>query len=98
MAAMDMEIWNPAIPQLQGTKPFEQIPFLVSLFNGQEFQSYYMETTGDGREEFAERLVDLCGPYASLLVYDKTLEAVVLDNLSSKFPGLAGRLQEIKSK
>jgi hypothetical protein len=98
VAAMDMEIWNPAIPKIEGTKPFEQIPFLVSLFTGSDFMTYFTEGQGDQREEFAQQLLELCAPFATLLVYDKTLEAVVIDTLARRYPHLSERLNALKAK
>jgi hypothetical protein len=98
IAALDMEIWNPAIPRLQGTRPFEQIPFLVSLFNGSEFITFFSAGDDDQREEFAIELIKLTEGYKSIIVYDKTLEVLVIGDLARRFPHLAGDLEKIKVK
>lgn len=96
--AMDMEIWNPAIPQLQGTKPFEQIPFLVCFYDGNQYTHFFAEHRVDETEHFAQELLAYTSAYASILVYDKTMELSVIDNLAKRYPQHAGQLAELKLK
>jgi hypothetical protein len=96
--AMDMEIWSAALPQLEGTKPFEQIPFLVSFHNGKETTHYFSEHALDERKEFAEHLIKLSSAYASVIVYDKTMEVSAINNLINKYQDLATDLTLLKDK
>lgn len=96
--AMDMEIWNPAIPQIQGTKAFEQVPFLVCFYNGEIYDHFFSDNKPDGRKEFAEKLIDLSKAYATLLVYDKTMEVGVINALSNNFPEYKNELDMVKEK
>ena len=96
--AMDMEIWSPAIPQLEDTKPFEQIPFLVSFYDGKDTTHYFAEHAFDERKKFAEHLIKLSSPYASVIVYDKTMEVSTINNLINKYAELANDLTILKSK
>jgi predicted RecB family nuclease len=98
VATMDMEVWNPAIPQLQGTKPFEQIPFLVSFFDGAHYSWYFSAHENDDRKGFAIALLELAEKYASIVVYDKTLEVNVINNFINRFPELRGSLEKLKNK
>jgi hypothetical protein len=98
VVAMDMEIWNPAIPQIQGTGPFEQIPFLACFFDAKESTHYFSEYTGDDRKNFALALIEATSSYNTVLVYDRNLEAGVMDNLSRLYPELAPQLAEVKGK
>lgn len=98
VAAMDMEIWNPAIPQLVGTKPFEQIPFLVCFQNEQNSDFYLSDSTEDDRLQFGIKLIELSKPYKTILVYDKTMEVIVINQLSQLFPTLQNDLNELKGK
>lgn len=98
IAAMDMEIWNPAIPALQGCKPFEQIPFLVCFHNGQSATHFFTGHAGDQRRDFAEALLQLAAPYQTLLVYDKTMELIAIDNLAKRFDDLRPALLALKEK
>ena len=96
--AMDMEIWSPAIPQIEGARPFEQIPFLVCFYDGVESTSFFSGYVSDERRSFAESLVRLSGKYATILVYDKTLEVSTINNLIHRFPEFGHELGELKTK
>ncbi|MES2681605.1 MAG: DUF2779 domain-containing protein [Bacteroidota bacterium] len=98
VAAMDMEIWNPAIPQIEGTKPFEQVPFLVCFSDVTGNSYFFTENKPDGRKEFAEKLIELSAAYNTILVYDKTMEVGIIDNLSKMFPEFQPGLSLLKSK
>lgn len=98
MAAMDMEIWNPAIPQLKGTKPFEQIPFLVCFYDGVHEKHFFTGNETDERRQFAENLLNISKDYATIIVYDKTMEVIAIDNLAKHFTELSEDLQKLKTK
>lgn len=98
VAAMDMEIWSPAIPQMQGTKPFEQVPFLVCFYNGEETTHFFSGHAVDERRLFAENLVKLAAGYTSIIAYDKTLEVSIINSLIHKYPELGQQLGDLKSK
>lgn len=97
LAAMDMEIWNPAIPELKGTKPFEQIPFLVCFYDG-EMRYFFTDQKTDERKQFGEKLIELSTPYSSILVYDKTMELAVINTLIQGHPELKKGLELLKEK
>jgi len=98
IAAMDMEIWNPAIPQLPGTRPFEQIPFLVSFYDGVQCTDFFTAHEQDERKTFASQLLQLSENYNTILVYDKTMELAIIDWLEKKYAELAPGLQKLKAK
>jgi predicted RecB family nuclease len=98
MVAMDMEIWNPAIPQLQGSKPFEQIPFLVCTYDGEKQENYFATGTEQGALEFAEALIKLTENYKSVLVYDKTMEISTIEMLINKVPAQKTPLERLCNK
>lgn len=98
VASMDMEIWSPAIPQLNGTRPFEQIPFLVCFYSEDKITHFFTGNEIDGRKEFAEQLVHLSSNYQTILVYDKTMEISTIDNLAKSFPELKPMLDQLKLK
>lgn len=99
MATMDMEIWSPAIPQLSGTKPFEQIPFLVSFYNGTETSHVFAaHELSDERRSFAEHFLNLSESYATIVVYDKNMELNIINSLIARFPEFAAGLEEVKTK
>lgn len=98
MAAFDIEVWAPAIPEIEGTRPFEQIPFLVSIQNENGSYSFMTEHETDNRRLIAEFLCEKLTPYTTLLVYDKTLEVGVLNQLANLFPELRSQLKTIEGK
>ena len=98
VAAMDMEIWSAAIPQLQQCSPFEQIPFLACFYNGETYSHCFSELKTDDRHDFAQALIHQSEPYASILVYDKTMEVGAINKLIHKFEDCREGLETLKSK
>ena len=98
MTAMDMEMWSPAIPQINGTKPFEQLPYLVCFFDGSNQSNVYIDYIEDERKRVAEELIKKSQHYNSILVYDGTMEKMVVNNLIKLFPELKLELDNIKNK
>lgn len=98
-AAIDMEIWSSAIPQLQGTRPFQQIPFLFCISDSYNKEFYCLtEHVSDERKQFALELIKATSSYATLLVYDKTMEDLAINGLKTYLPELALELDEVKKK
>lgn len=98
MAAMDMEMWGPAIPQINGTKPFEQLPYLVCFFDGKLHANIFLDYAHDERRLFAEKLIENTKVYQSILVYDGTMEKMVINNLIKLFNDIKPDLEELKAK
>lgn len=98
VVSLDMEIWAPAIPQLNDTKPFQQIPFLFCLYNEQTSIHFMTEHLQDDRRIFAEQLIDLTKEFNSILVYDKAMEEQSIAYLSRLFPELEIKLKEVNEK
>ena len=96
--AMDMEIWATAIPQLQNTKPFEQVPFLACFYNGTEHTHFITEHIADDRLNFAQQLIANTQNYNCILVYDKTMEVLAINKLIELFPNLKVELEIIITK
>jgi hypothetical protein len=98
VAALDMEVWSPAVPVINETRPFQQIPFLFCLTDLKN-QSYFLsEYVTDERRSFAEELIKQTHSYASILVYDKTMEEAILNSLINLFEDLATELLVLKNK
>ncbi len=96
--AMDMEIWATAIPQLQNTKPFEQVPFLACFYNGAEHTYFITDHPEDDRYNFAQQLILNTKNYNSVLVYDKTMEVLAINKLIDLFSDLKEELNFLISK
>lgn len=99
---LDMEIWSPAIPRYQYTKPFEQIPFLFSVCYRQNeeifFRNFIKPIGTDSREEFLKALQQAVKDFDHILVFDKNLEDQVLNKLAHLYPAFQKEIKEIKSK
>lgn len=98
LAAMDMEVWAPAIPEIKGAKPFQQIPFLFCITSPEKETHSFFTHSFDDREAFALSLIKETSSFNSILVYDKTMEVIAIDNLAGLFPHLAEPLTELKAK
>jgi hypothetical protein len=97
-AAMDMEIWGQAVPEIIGTKPFQKIPFLYTLVSSQGEYAFFFDHQPDDRRNFALSLIEQTKPFESLLVYDKSLENLVIKELAELFPGLSVELKNVAAK
>lgn len=98
----DFETILPLIPVLDGTRPFEQVPFQYSLHivnaQGQvhhsEFlapqQSFRPGSDTDPRKLLIEQLKADFGPSGSIIAYNSTFEIGVLKRLAEVFPEDAG--------
>jgi hypothetical protein len=98
VAAVDMEVWSAAIPRLKGTKPFQQIPFLFCVDDGGNSTFFLCEHLSDERKQFALELMEQTAAFDTLLVYDHTLEEMVVNQLIKMYPDLESGLNELKRK
>lgn len=97
-AAFDMEIWGQPVPVINGTKPFQKIPFLFTLFSQSGEQDFFFDYEVDDRRKFAEALIENTSGYATLLVYDKSLESIIIRELIEMFDDLAEDLSIVSKK
>jgi predicted RecB family nuclease len=97
-AALDMEIWSSAIPAIQGTKPFQQVPFLFCI-SEESGESYFItDHKPDSRRQFARELIAQTLKYKTILVYDRTMEELALKGLKEIAPELQQELETLKNK
>jgi hypothetical protein len=101
--SVDIEAWMPAIPFYKGTKPFQQIPFLFSLVsyndnNKPSGYSYFKPIEEDFREEFLKRIIEVTQPFKTILMFDKSLEESLLNQLLELYPNYRYRINELKTK
>jgi hypothetical protein len=98
---LDFETFDSAIPPFDGTRPYQQIPFLYSVHRqdspgGPLRHSEFLAPLGpDPREELTERLLAAIPEGACVLAYNKTFEARVLKDLAERFPERRERLLAI---
>ena len=98
---LDFETYDSPIPPFDGTRPYQQIPFLYSLHrqdspDGLLRHSEFLAPPGiDPRDELSERLLAAIPEGACVLAYNKTFEARVLKDLAERFPLRRERLLAI---
>jgi hypothetical protein len=98
---LDFETCDSPIPPFDGTRPYQQIPFLFSLHrqdspDGLLSHSEFLAPPGiDPRNELTERLLAAIPEGACVLAYNKTFEARVLKDLAERFPAHRERLLAI---
>jgi hypothetical protein len=98
-AYLDFETMNFAVPEVVGTRPYEQCPFQWSLHveKDQTLQhaSYLaIEQFGDFRQ-LASELLEALPTSGAVFVYNATLEKGVLELLGRQVPGLSGALRDL---
>ncbi|MGA6993465.1 MAG: DUF2779 domain-containing protein [Candidatus Deferrimicrobiaceae bacterium] len=98
---LDFETYDSPIPPFDGTRPYQQIPFLYSLHRqdspgGFLRHSEFLAPLGqDPRDDLTERLLTAIPEDACVLAYNKTFEARVLKDLAERFPAHRERLLAI---
>ena len=98
---LDFETFQLAVPQWEGCKPYEQIPFQYSLHIEQEdgsleHREFLAKEGTDPRRALAESLCrdipeDVCG-----LAYNMSFERRVIQSLAEFYPDLADHLLNIR--
>lgn len=100
--SLDIEVWMAALPFYQNTKPFQQIPFLFSLIHEENDElktfSYFKPIEEDLRLEFLKMILAATEKFETVLMYDKSLEENVLNQLSEVFPDYKSKIEFLKSK
>lgn len=97
--ALDMEVMSSPVPKLQGTGPYFQIPFLASFSENNQHDSIFLhELSFESLEQFTQAFIERCKGYEHILVFDKNLERLVLQNLAEFYPALKNKLQEIDKR
>lgn len=106
----DFETINPSIPVLDGTRPFQQIPFQYSLHvtdihgniqNHFEFLPHPsafksgLNETADPRYQLIQQLKSDIGPTGSIVAYNASFEISRLKELALSFPHEADYLQSL---
>ena len=104
---LDFETMNPAVPLIEGTRPYQQIPFQFSLHilekdgAAPRHVEFLAESPGDPRPALIEALGAI-GPIGTILAYNMGFERRVLREVAEDFPAhraflsdLAGRFQDL---
>ena len=100
---LDFETMNPAIPLIDGTRPYQQIPFQYSLHiehedGSTEHKEFLHEGLSDPRPAFAERLINDIGTSGTILAYNDSFERRVLNEIMKSYDGYSEALAPIVSR
>jgi len=99
---LDFETMQPAIPTIQGTRPYQQIPFQYSLHIQKEpcgpveHKEFLAESGTDPMRPIAEALVRDIPMGACSMAYNMSFERTRLKELAEMFPDLAEHLLSIR--
>jgi hypothetical protein len=101
---LDFETINPTIPMIDGTRPFQQVPFQFSLhvvnkpgFKPEHY-SFLAEDTADPRPDFLDHLKMHVNNEGSIVVYNQSFEKGVIKELASAFPDYADWLKTLEPR
>ena len=100
----DYETIAPAIPILEGTKPYQQIPFQFSLHVQKEpghqikHFEYIHKDISDPRPNLIKKLIQVCGKKGSILVYNQSFEITRNNELAEKYEEYRDELRAINTR
>ena len=92
LSFFDFETYQPAIPEYDGMKPYQRIPFQYSLHQQKNKKSdlLHFEFLGDGdsdpREALVQQMLSDLGTKGSIITYNMSFEKSVILELSRLFP------------
>ena len=96
---LDFETFATPIPKIDGTRPYERIPFQHSLHyieNDKLYHKEFLAESGiDPRRTLAERLVNDIPYDVCTLAYNMGFEKGVIRELASMYPDLSNHLMNI---
>lgn len=87
----DFETFQEAMPTIEGTRPYEQLPFQYSLHIEQsdgtiEHKEFLANENGDPREELLKQLINDIPIDVTIMAFNASFEKMVLRNLIKAFP------------
>ena len=97
---LDFESYQTPIPEFDGLKPYQQIPFQYSLHIERadgclEHLEFLAKEGTDPRRALAEQLVKDIPLGVCSLAYNMTFEKMIIRALAESFPDLSGHLMDI---
>lgn len=98
---LDFETFQMAVPEYEGTSPYQQIPFQYSLHIEYEdgtldHKEFLAKEGQDPRRELAERLIEDIPMDACPVAYNMSFERTVILHLAEAFPDLSEHLLNIR--
>jgi len=100
---LDFEAMNPAIPRFDGTRPYQHVPFQLSLHVIEErgaaprHLEYLAETADDPRPGLIDALRAI-GPDGTLLAFNAAYEKRILRELAADFPRASDFLMRLHDR
>ena len=100
---LDFETMQPVIPEYEGTKPYQQIPFQYSLHyieveGGKLYHKEFLAESGtDPRRALAEKLCEDIPMNVCVTAYNKSFECSRIKELAEAFPDLSEHLLNIQN-
>lgn len=101
---IDYETYQLAIPEIKGTKPYQQLPFQYSLHiikneNAQiEHKEFLAEIDdSDFVRHFAESMIKDMPENGSVIIYNKSFEPARNNEIARMYPDLKSELERINS-
>ncbi|MDO8804682.1 MAG: DUF2779 domain-containing protein [Elusimicrobiota bacterium] len=98
---IDFETIMPGLPLYDGSRPYQQVPFQVSLHvqAGPGAEPCHFEYLGDGKTDPRPGLIGFLlaniGPEGTLLAYNASFEAKRIEELARDFPASGGALSAL---
>jgi len=100
---LDFETFMNAVPEYDGTRPYQQIPFQYSLHLQKDHTSdvvhfeFLAEPGADPRKAFIESLLSHFSEKGTLVAYNAAFEMTVLKKLAFSFPEYASSIELLLS-
>lgn len=101
---LDYESFSLAIPILQNTRPYQQIPFQFSLHiqdkpNAElKHFEFLHQNNNDPREDFIQNLIKYCQDNGSIIVYNQTFEKLRNKELAEDFTKYSDQLLSLNDR
>jgi hypothetical protein len=85
---IDFETISPAIPLFDGTRPYQQIPFQLSLHvvNGSVTHHDFLAADDKDPRPGIIKALKLIGPKGTVMAYNSGFEEAIIENLIKAFP------------
>ncbi|MBE3037593.1 MAG: DUF2779 domain-containing protein [Chloroflexi bacterium] len=101
---LDFETFQTAIPMVDGTRPWQQIPFQFSLHVAKTTNakpahySWLWDGRGDPRKELLDQLSPLLGDHGSIVAFNASFEKIRLNQCVDAYPDYSGWLVNVLAR
>lgn len=100
---MDFETIQFTVPVWKGTRPYQQIPFQFSVHKLASLsaleQSAFLDLSGnDPALGFSQELIEACGTFGPIFVYNAGFETARIRELAKRFPDISEALLALNER